>query len=320
MKFMKRKLIMTVLVLSMLAQISMNVDSFPGFHSNGDCALCHNEPGNAYNSSYATSSCEPDGEADEAFWEEYYGRRMTIPVVSSYGGNEQFVSLIFAQNDTHLFMLTSWGDPTIEGTDTERYASSDGFGIMWNINATNFNQYYSGMKTPAADEAVDTWTWKPAAAESSNDFNSSLTGMMYDNAFTSAGWADADATNDLSYGAKHGYIEPHTEEDYRLEAVRALETDDVNDVQFDHSGYYSFGIAVYNNSAGSSHYVSYIYTVYIQNGDALVTETVTEVVEETNTVDETFTETKTDTPLLSTFVVLGLMACVTAVVFVRRRK
>jgi hypothetical protein len=219
-------------------------------------------------------------------------------------------------------MLVGWADPTIEGTDNERYADADGFGIMWNINATNFNQYYSGMKTPAADEAVDTWVWKPTAAEASNDFNSSLDGVMYDNSFTSAGWADADETQDLSYGAKHGYIASHEEENYELEVVRALETDDVNDVQFGHSGFYEFGIAVYNNSAGSSHYVSYIYTVYIQNGDAIVTETTTEVVveTETNTVDETFTESKTDTPLLSTFVVLGLLASVTTVVFIRRRR
>ena len=192
---------MTVLALSLLAQVSMNVDSFPGFHGNGDCAICHNDPGTAYNSSYATSSCDPDGEADEAFWGETYGRRMTIPVGNAYGGEEQFVKVVFAQNSTHLFMLIGWEDPTIEGTDTERYADSDGFGIMWNINATNFNQYYSGMKTPAADESVDTWVWKPTAAESSNEFNSSLTGMMYDNSFSGGGWDDADEANELAYGA-----------------------------------------------------------------------------------------------------------------------
>lgn len=319
----RTNIIITVLLLTMLAQLGMTVDSFPGFHGNGDCSVCHNEPGTAYNSLYDTSTIILDGNNSEAFWQEYDFRRMTIPVGSRYGGAEQFLTMIFAQNSSHLFVLTRWSDSTINGTDQDRYGDSDGVSIMWNINATtNFNEYYSGMNTPAAGEAVDVWTWKPTAAEEANAFNSTLTGNTYDYLFDDGGWYTNEATTDVEAMAMHGYIEPHAESEYQVEFVRKLETNDPNDVQFKFSQYYKFSVAIFNESSGSSHLMGFVHSVWVENEDIPPVEvTVTEdAVTVTEQDTETFTETKTDTPFFITYVFISLFTTTMILVYFRRRK
>jgi hypothetical protein len=113
---------------------------------------------------------------------------MYVPVGSTFGGTEQFIQVTFAQNNTHLFMTLVWGDPGIDGSDMEKYGDADGVSIMWNVNASNFNMYYSGMKTEKPTEMVDTWTWKATVADEDNAFNSTFEGAVYDNAFDDGGW------------------------------------------------------------------------------------------------------------------------------------
>ncbi len=212
-----------------------------------------------------------DGRNTEPFWDEdsAYGRRMEIPIAGMYGANEQMVKMIFAQNTTHLFMLVSWEDPDINGTDAPQYQPSDGFSICWNINAVNFTAaYFTGMETPNEGEVVDSMTWKPSASETgtqvptANRGNKSVTGSVIDYSFDSDGW-HTDTSQNIQVAATHGNLTEHYEENYQIEMVRPLVTNDSADVQFDHDGYYEFSIATFSGSAGAGHAVSFVQSVWI---------------------------------------------------------
>ncbi len=261
------------------------ISAYPGFGGNADCSLCHNSPANAYDEQYGNMEITLDGKDTEPFWDEdsTYNRRMEIPVAGMYGANEQMIKMIFAQNTTHLFILVSWEDPDINGTDAPQYQSSDGFAICWNINAANFTAaYFAGMATPNDGEAVDSFTWKPSASETgtqvptANRGNKTVTGSVVDYSFDSEGW-HTDTFQNVQAAAVHGNITDHSEENYQLEIVRALVTDDPGDVQFDHDGYYEFTIAAFSGSAGASHTVSYVQSVWINGyGDETTTPTHTD--------------------------------------------
>jgi hypothetical protein len=288
----------------------------------------------AWNASWATETLNLDGVHDDTVWGDHPGHRMMIPVGSRFGSTELFVSVKFAQNNTHLFIHFDWDDGTINGTDDERYDNADGVSIMWNINATKFNKYYSGMKTEAADEWVDAWTWKPTVADEAEAFNSTFAGATYDNAFNSGGWAGDDTNNDYYAYAGHGYIEDHSENNYFVEAVRPLVTSDPYDIQFTNSGYYEFMIAIFNGTSGSSHYMSFSHYVWIHNptDTSVATETVTNIVTSTNQVDETvtetvkvtetdtFTETKTDTIWFGSYTLAALTAFGIGTFIIRRKR
>ena len=248
-----------------LSFIVVSATAYPGYGGNGDCNLCHNEPASSFLE--GDTELTLDGLGDEIFWEEHYGRRMQIPVASQYGSNRQMVELIFAQNSTHLFVYASWGDSTINGTDSARYDDSDGFALCFNINAANFTTaYFSGMSTMNAGESVDAIIWKPAASETGQDVlpenNKVVTGDLLDTAISSTGWV-AETSTDAVAVVRHGNITAHVEEHYSLELVRPLVTNDPNDVQFDTPGFHDFGIAVFNATSGASHYVSFKHTVWI---------------------------------------------------------
>jgi hypothetical protein len=320
--------------LALGAQVSLNTNSFPGFHSNGDCNLCHNEPATAWNASWATESINVNGLADDTVWEEAAGHRMYVPVGSTFGGTEQFIQVTFAQNNTHLFMTLVWGDPGIDGSDMEKYGDADGVSIMWNVNASNFNMYYSGMKTEKPTEMVDTWTWKATVADEDNAFNSTFEGAVYDNAFDDGGWLGDDISNDITAYAKYGYIASHYEEDYFVELARPLVTDDPYDIQFEKTGYYEVMFAIFNGTSGVSHYMSFSHYVWIHNptDTSVATETVTNIVTSVNEVDttvtetekvtetETFTETKTDSIWFGSYTLAALTAFGIGTFIIRRKK
>jgi hypothetical protein len=305
-----------ITLLAMLAQMGMTANSFPGFHGNGDCALCHNEPVSAYHENYSSSAITLDGLKTEAFWDETYGRRAMVPVASTFGGVHEFITVIFAQNSSHLFVSFSWADPTSTGNSLERNGAADGVALIWNVNGDNFNDaYFSGMKHNGGDGSLaDSWVWK---AGSTMAMNSTSAGKIYDNAFDDRGWVDDDATQDVKAFAKYGYIESHAEQNYFVEMVRPLETSDSYDIQFDETGYYTFAIAVFNDTSGIGHYMGFTHEVYVYNGEP-VTETtvVTETESVTNTVN--ITETKSDTPVQLGAFMISIFAI--SVIVIRKRK
>jgi hypothetical protein len=317
-------------------QVSYLVNSFPGFHSNGECAVCHNEPLTAYNSSYANSQITLDGNMDEDFWSgEDIGSQLRLPVGTTFGGVHAFISVTFAQNSTHLFTVIEWEDYNITGSDSQRYSAADGISVMWNVNMDNMDDaYFSGMKTQNAGEIVDVWVWKPTAAETglesgvntTAEEKISLTGNIYDTSFDDGGWADGDeATEDVMTGASWGFQAEHAENNYVVEFARPLVTGDARDIQFDKIGYFDFALAWYNASSGSSHAVSFQHSVWVQGVctgaacyDPLYVETTT-MTETADPVTETETSVSTESPISPVWIIMGLFAVGIPVFFNRRK-
>ncbi|MHA2502479.1 MAG: ethylbenzene dehydrogenase-related protein [Candidatus Kariarchaeaceae archaeon] len=320
---MKRKLVTGLVIAIMVFGIQMSfvVDSFPGFHSSGDCNLCHNYPATAYNSSFETYNLDLDGELDEPIWDDHstYGRRTMVPVAGRFGSAHVFLTVYFGQNSSHFFMAIGWEDETINGADEDR-TDTDGVAVMFNINVTDFDTGY-GMDRAPGDSAVDVITWRPAASETGqelyqNDYvpkaieSNLVDEHIYDDD------RDGDATNEWEWAAVHGNVSNHNEHNYNVEFVRPLVTDDPNDVQFSESKYYEFGIALFNDTSNSGHWISPAYEVYVYNGPE-VTETVTETVTE-DAVTVTQVETESKNPLEFLPILLALF--VTPTVILLRRK
>jgi DMSO reductase family type II enzyme heme b subunit len=266
-----RKGLLAVLIVALLAAVSLYSlslsSSYPGYGGNADCASCHNEPATAYDTTLESETINLDGNSSDAIWSNTKNRRMEIPVGDMYGASEEFIQVTFAQNTTHLFVLADWEDPTINGTDTGMYDDADGIAFCWNISAADFSAaYFSGMKTPDAGEKVDTWSWKPAASETGTQIaggGKTVSGTVTDLSYNTSGWS-TDPSQSVLVAATHGNLSEHHEENYRVEFVRPLVTDDPDDVQFDKSGYYEFAIGIYNGSSGASHMVSFEHKVWVK--------------------------------------------------------
>ncbi len=241
--------------------------AFPGFHGNGSDQMCHANPGKAYvNDSIALTL---DGIADEDLWD--YGTnlksRMTVPVASiPYGSVHEFITIIFAQNSTHLFTYIEWSDPTIEASTL----NSDGFSFCWNINVETFDAtYFSGMTQPEEGEMVDSYTWKADASEDGSQLPASdtaetqaITGSVVDKMYDDGGWS-TDDTNEIEVAAIHGNISSHGQTNWGIEVVRPLASGDTQDLQMLESKVYEFTFAIYNGSSGIDHWVSVVNAVYI---------------------------------------------------------
>ncbi len=272
----KRQIVsFSILVLMVQVAIWMPARSFPGFSGGQDSDMCHNEPANAYYNNTYASALTLDGNTTESYWgsSATRGRRQEIPVanasvvVGSTERIEQFVKVVFAQNATHLLMLIAWGDDTINGT-TNPYGNiaSDGFAICWNINSSDFNRFYTGyMQSPAANEFVDTFVWQPSVNLTSvggiGGTVQTVGSHSVDYSYNSAGLA-LDSSQDYTTGVVHGNTSRANE--YRMELVRPLVTSDPSDVQFKTDGYYDFTIAVFNQTFGVAHLVSYGHKVWIK--------------------------------------------------------
>jgi hypothetical protein len=331
-----------VLVLASAVQISYIVDSFPGFHSSSDCSLCHNEPATAYNSSFVDADITLDGLPNEEFWgDSNHYNTMEFPMASTFGSTHIFVLVKFAQNSTHFFMWIDWEDTTINGTDTMRYSTADGVAVLWNAHPGEYDLkdgWFGGMETDNPGEEVDTWVYKPAAADtgkqSTIDLNAgetyTLTGEGLDTMFDEGGWDDdLDTTQDLSFGSSWGNITDRHEENYGIEFSRPLVTDDPGDVQFDKIGYYEFAIAIWNASSGSSHIMSFEHSVFVYGdcdtdcdipaGGLTVISYVPTT--EVSVVPTTEVTTKTESaPINMYFVLISLFSVAALVRLVPRRK
>ncbi len=249
------------------------VMGFWGFGGSEDCNNCHNEPAAAYwNGTYA-SGIVIDGYANETAWEDTYRHQMEIPIGDFRGSNEQFISVVFLQSATDLYIKASWEDPIINGTGS----AYDEFAICFNINAADFQAgYFSGMAAPAAGEYIDTVMWRstedntqvtPINPGDTSGFGTvkTVTGTVYDKFMTSGGW-NSDTTNDWTIAVTHGNQSNHNDNNYIIEMKRALTTaETTQDVQFDKSGIYEFAIAVLNGTTGIGHLVSFVHSVYVYN-------------------------------------------------------
>jgi hypothetical protein len=292
-------------------QTAFIVDSFPGFHSNGECAVCHNEPSTAYNESYALEDVVADGVADEIVWSEGLGNQVRVPMANTARDVHEFISTFFAQNATHIFIRINWEDFAIDGTNTAKYADADGIAFMWNMDSDAFmsGDYFDGMSL--RDGNADMVVWKAAASDVGKEDGVNVTaketvaldGKTYDYKMTTSGMT-LDTSNDYTVGATWGYQGSRDQHDYLVEIVRPLDTGDANDVTFEYNGYYAWQMALFNETSGVEHWISLPHWTYVHTGvddpagkTATVTnsKTITEMATTTTTVTETKTEGTTST-------------------------
>jgi hypothetical protein len=299
-------------LLAFSAQVSFIVDSFPGFHSDGECSLCHNEPSTAYNESFATSTITLDGLATEEFWSYGMGNQIRVPMANVERTVHEFIKVMFAQNATHIFTLITWGDDVIDGTNTAKYSDADGFAFAWNIDSDTFKDgdYFDGMSEKSTGSA-DMVVWKPTAAASgiqstvntTNKETITVPGTTWDYKMSSSGMV-ADTSKDYSVAVSWGYLDSRSTKNYIVEIARELDTGDANDATFDYNGYYYWNMALYNETSGINHWVAFPHQTFVHTGvddpagktaTITSTKTVSSVVTETTTKTETKTEGTTST-------------------------
>jgi hypothetical protein len=321
------------------AQISFTTTSFPGFHGGTQCGICHNEPAVAWNPQYADESITLDGEATEVFWTLEDDRVMYIPIVTGFGfaqnyidenGTEievrNYVRLQVAQNATHIFFYVRLYDLMVEGSDTYNAAGADGFALLFNIDQDEF-KLPDAQGNFGSGNPWDNWEpmdgdnleggrqdlvfWQPQASATgisdplwnatSGEFddNTPVPGYVWDKNYGGT----LVESSDWQAGAIHGNIANHYENDYAIELVRLLVTEDDNDVQFTYDGYYEFAVAYWNASNGAAHWVSFEHTLWVHGaygfnpeGYVTYTETVNMVWEQTETETQIRTVTVVDEP------------------------
>ena len=257
-----------------MAQSSIIVNSFQGYHGGADCSVCHNEPATAWNDTFSEESISADGVGNEFVWEEEqtFDHTMYIPVAGSFGSSHIFVRTQFAQNTTHLFMKLDWSDLTLNGTTDNKYDPADGLSIYWEMGDVAYDQGFGdGMKTESG--TLDVWTWKAAPMVETLGDSVNLTATYasvdseidHDYIMNNVGLVP-DGEQDVTMGATYGNLGSHHEDSYQVEIIRALETGKDSDIQFNASGYYSFGLAIFNDTSGSDHLMGFSHDVWIYAG------------------------------------------------------
>ncbi|MCY3414572.1 MAG: hypothetical protein INQ03_23185 [Candidatus Heimdallarchaeota archaeon] len=327
---MNKKIFYAIFALALIAQLTLQVNSYPGIRSGtAECIDCHNEPiSTMYDPTQENVSATLDGRYDEVFYDDNTYSALYIPVgnnIETESGEHEFefVRTYFAQNGTHVFFVFRLHDDNGElngGTQFD-YSSADKFAIMWNINASTTGKGFPTTMeadfdlTEDGQEMVDLWTWYPTWEEQEayeTDGTSTFEGVVEDGFYgphkTVEGIPRTDFAsykNDLAAGAR--YVSGRGGMDLYLELARPLVTDDDTDIQFDHTGFYEFSIALWLDGAGGAHHVSFPHMLWVTNPDSLDagydvtgedtktevevdytgTETVYETVQEENTVEVT---------------------------------
>ncbi|MCY3414571.1 MAG: hypothetical protein INQ03_23180 [Candidatus Heimdallarchaeota archaeon] len=330
------RVLLVILALALCANLAMQVNSYPGIRSGGaECLDCHNEPiSTEYDSTTeANVNLDIDGDDDDIFWDDNARAALYIPIGNYLGDGHvfEFVRTYFAQNSTHVFFMVRVHDSDYDvvGTDNPYYGSADKLAFLWNINASTTGQGFgSGMSADIEEgEAVDLWMFSPAAADNTNGSDTVyFDAVTYDGSYVSGAQAN-DTNNDLEAAVKYTTNAHGGTMDYFYEIVRPLTTDDDTDVQFDHSGFYEFSIAVWDESNGASHHVSFSHYLWVtepvndishapyDNVVTTTTETVQDVDEEEVEVVETVDVTVTvDETVVTTVVVDVVGDTITSVI------
>lgn len=303
--------------------------SFPGYGENEECNYCHNQP--ALMKSVQASFAMNDFAGANAVFSQY-GQWSTdevpiIPTNNRSDANLEFASVTFLKNSTDIMVKAQVPDTTVTAKGTAS-ATSDKFGFIFNIDVVNFTvgQFLTNYNSTATN------------------LNNVLTGQM---AFSTGGHADfwyvdvgtlgfnatgkavdksistgilTDTQQDVSVGIWYGNL-GHGSVGYRYFFVRALNTGDKNDAQFNVNGKaIHYAIASWDGNAGAYHHSSFDQMIIVGNQFSVVS-TQTQMQTTTVTTTETSSKTNTTTSAFTTvFVLLGLAVSVPLIAHYRKRR
>lgn len=304
---MRKRIISIITVTFVLtAFLGLNLQhsvSFPGYGGNANCNTCHNQPVFAKNHQFSFRLGD---------WNAYtlfnqYGNDSTvnIPVVQANNrSNLEYIRMIFLKNSTHIMTMAEIPDNTQLNASS---ATSDKFGILFNIDVVNFTvgDFLTNYVTAGnivgqmgfANGHADLWYVDTAIT----GFNTS--GLAQDMYISSAIISDGVGNQNVQFAIYYGHLSQYSL-GYRIYFVRLLDTGGNNDVQFNQDGMtVSYAIAVWDNSAKEYHFTSTDQMLVVGNqvGAGTITYNYTSVstVVNTGTVTKSVTTTETTTNVIT---------------------
>ncbi len=312
-------------VFALASFMALNVytsTSFPGYGNNEECNYCHNQP--ALMKTVQASFAMSDFAGANAVFTQY-GQWSTdevpiIPTNNRSDANLEFASVTFLKNSTSIMVKAQVPDktPTALGTGS---ATSDKFGFIFNIDVVNFtvgqfltnynssqtnlDNVLSGQMAFSTGGHADFWYVDVGK------FGTNTTGKALDEAISSGITNDGATHQDVSVGIWYGNL-GHGSVGYQYFFVRALNTGDPNDAQFNVDGAAThYAIASWDASSGAYHHSSFDQLIIVGNNFNVVsTITVTATSSKTSGTTSSFTVV---------FVLLGLAVSIPVIAHYRKR-
>jgi len=252
-----------VLILTLLFCISFIIPSFiikPSFAYYGD-GYCPNYHETNYINvpTDLNANIQLDGNNSESFWHKPSNQKgfISIKLSEERLGEEipeiYTLNATFIKNNEYLLVFCEWDDIT---PNYSYPPDMDGLSFCWDINTKNFSAYYtSDMRTDdMGGGKVDVWSWTYRDGWNGREY------QCNDDCFGEEGW--------LSEGTKNIWVAfdySSEKQSYSLEMKRKLTTIDPYDVQFDDRWIYKFNLAIFNDSHGEDHAISWTHALNLNS-------------------------------------------------------
>jgi hypothetical protein len=332
-------------IFAMASFVALNMytsTSLPGF-GNESCNNCHNQPAlvKDVGASFAMNNYTA---ASNAFKNTTWSADEVPTVQTNNRSVIEFNFVAFQKNTTHVMIMAQVSDETVT-TKGQGSAHSDKFGLIFNIDVANFTvgQFFTSYTN---GQSLDTtlsgdMMFPEGHADfwyvDVNDIGTNATGMAKDEAISTGILSDGGTHQDVSVSVwyisvTHG---SNTVHEYVYFFVRALNTGDSNDAQFDVDGTaIHYAIAGWNDNSTYYHLSSFDQMIIVGttfdvvNHTTTMTNTVktteTKTVKETTTAVTTVTGTGTASGTTSSFTVIfvlaGLFVSIPIIARMRSRK
>ena len=313
--------------------------SYIGYGTNAPCNECHNQPAlvQDVNGNFAMSNFT---QAEKVFnnGEIAYGTDEVPTVQTNNRSVTQFDTITFLRNSTDVMVRAQVADKTytVKGSGS---STSDKFGIIFNIDVVNFTvgdflTSYNSTETNLNNVLVGQMAFTSGHADfwyvDVNTIGTNATGMAQ-NGYIAGGvnFETAAQYQTIYVSVWYGNL-GHGSIGYRYYFVRALNTGDSNDAQFNVDGTaIHYAIASWNASQTDFHLSSFDKMIIVGNSFNViktVTSTATTTQTETTTQVSTTTVTgqgsssNTSPSYTLIFVLAGLLISIPFISRMRNRK
>ena len=312
-------LVIGIFLISTFLAINLyNSTSFPGYGTNAPCNECHNQPAFiknvdvSFNMNNHTQSANAFSNNQQWATDEV----PTIPTNNRSDSNIEFVTMTFLKNSTDIMVRAQVSDSNYNASSS---TTSDKFGIIFNIDVANFTvgDFLTNYNATATN-LDNVLTGQMAFPNGHADFwyvdmskipvnTSSMAADDY-----IAGGINSDGTShqDVHVTAWYGAYGHGNSMEYDYYFVRALNTNDPNDVQFTNDGVgVHYAIAHWEASSATYHISSFDQMVIVGDSVGAVINTVG-----TTTVNNNFTTTYSEPASIgstvTTFTVVIVLALI----------